>query len=134
MLFREYYPEIQVNLLATDIDSQVIELAKQGFYKEKSLKELPIVYKQKYFTKDRDLYKIDPKIRPSISFKKHNLLKDQYPKEIDLILCRNVLTYFTNKSKDLIYSKFSQALSQKGILFVGSTEHILNQRNIIYYY
>jgi len=44
---------------------------------------------------------------------------------MDLILCRNVLIYFTNEAKDLLYKKFHDSLSNEGIFFVGSTEQIL---------
>ena len=48
---------------------------------------------------------------------------------LDLILCRNVIIYFTNEAKDEIYKKFSDSLREKGILFVGSTEQIISSYN-----
>ncbi|RKJ12720.1 chemotaxis protein CheR, partial [Butyricicoccus sp. 1XD8-22] len=58
--------------------------------------------------------------------KKHNLLKDTYDTNYDLIVCRNVMIYFTEEAKDLIYQNFSKSLRSGGILFVGSTEQIFN--------
>ena len=52
-------------------------------------------------------------------------MKDPFPQNIDLILCRNVMIYFTNDAKDLLYKKFYNSLSDYGVLFVGSTEQIL---------
>ena len=60
------------------------------------------------------------------------LLKDKYPSNCDLIVCRNVLIYFTDEAKEKIYSDFHNALKQDGILFVGSTEQIIQANNIGY--
>jgi len=59
-----------------------------------------------------------------VNFKKHNLLNDPYDSNFDLIVCRNVLIYFTEEAKEQIYKDFSKALRPGGILFVGSTEQI----------
>jgi chemotaxis protein methyltransferase CheR len=59
-----------------------------------------------------------------VTFKRHNLLADPYEGPYELIICRNVLIYFTEEAKDQLYQKFSSALKKDGILFVGSTEQI----------
>ena len=56
----------------------------------------------------------------------HDLLLDPIPGKFDLIVCRNVLIYFTEEGKKTIYMKLSDALKEKGVLFVGSTEQIFN--------
>lgn len=124
IMLKEYFPEIEYHILATDIDHEVLIKAEKGIYQEQSLKELPMMLKNKYFMKKNGLYMIDPSLKEFISFKHHNLLADQYPKDIDLIICRNVLIYFTDEAKSLIYRNFSESLSERGILFVGSTEQI----------
>jgi len=53
------------------------------------------------------------------------LLKDVFPSNLDLIICRNVMIYFTEEAKELLYKKFYDSLSNDGILFVGSTEQII---------
>jgi chemotaxis protein methyltransferase CheR len=55
-------------------------------------------------------------------------LDDEYPKGCNLILCRNVMIYFTKEIKEMMYKKFTQSLVPGGILFVGSTEQIINSR------
>ena len=62
----------------------------------------------------------------TVTFKKHNLLADPFGGPFDLIVCSNVLIYFTEEAKDKIYHKFSSALKKDGIFFVGSTEQIFN--------
>lgn len=124
MLLREHFSQINVHIYATDIDEGALEKAGKGIYAQQSLKQLPAKFKEKYFTKIDDLYEIDPSLKKLITFKKHNLLADRYPQNCDLIVCRNVLIYFTDEAKTLIYRGFSRTLRDQGILFAGSTEQI----------
>lgn len=124
MVLTEYFPNNKFKIIATDIDEQALAKAKQGIYQEQALKDLPTQLKNKYFTGQLGLYHVDPKLKNMIQFKKHNLLADRYPSKVDLIVCRNVLIYFTEGAKEIIYSNFSQSLVDRGVLFVGSTEQI----------
>lgn len=126
ILLKEYFPEINAKILATDIDEKVLEKARQGIYNEQALKELPSDLKQKYFKQNGITYEVDSSIKRQINFKKHNLLEDNYPEQVDLIICRNVLIYFTDTAKDKIYQNFSESLTSNGVLFVGSTEQIFS--------
>ena len=65
-----------------------------------------------------------------MTFKEHNLLKDPYPRDFDMILCRNVVIYFTDDAKDMIYQNFHQSLKSHGVLFIGSTEQITNYKEL----
>lgn len=113
-------------IIATDIDDKVLQKAKEGVYQERSLQEVPKEMKELYFTQDGNRFKVKDEIRKNIRFQKHNLLADPYEKDFDIIVCRNVLIYFTEEAKEKIYHKFSGSLKNKGILFVGSAEQIFN--------
>ncbi len=65
-------------------------------------------------------------MKKCVEFKQHNLLKDTYPTGCNMIVCRNVMIYFTEEAKSEIYKKFNAALKKDGILFVGSTEQIIS--------
>lgn len=125
MLLSKFIPLKEIEIIATDIDDEAISKAKRGVYVEKSLKNLPKDFVEKYFTKENVIYKISDEIKNRVSFKKHNLLKDKYIENCDLIVCRNVLIYFTEEAKAEIYLRFSQSLKSHGFLFVGSTEQII---------
>ena len=86
--------------------------------------------KKKYFTKVGTSYQISDEIKRCVQFKQHNLLKDPYPKDCDLIVCRNVVIYFTDEAKDEIYRKFYDSLKKGGVLFIGSTEQIMNYKEM----
>lgn len=125
MLLTKFYNLKDIRVLATDIDLGAIEKAKIGIYDEKALRNLPREFIHKYFEKVENSYKISDEIKAAVEFKRLDLLKDPFPKEVDLILCRNVLIYFTNEAKELLYRKFHHSLRDGGIFFVGSTEQIL---------
>ncbi|NPC92795.1 protein-glutamate O-methyltransferase CheR [Bacillus sp. WMMC1349] len=113
-------------IIATDIDDKVLAKAKEGIYQERSLQEVPKAMKEKYFTQNGSYYTVKDDIRKNIQFQKHNLLADRYETEFDIIVCRNVLIYFTEEAKEAIFHKFSRSLKKNGVLFVGSTEQIFN--------
>lgn len=133
MLLADFYPMDKIKVYATDIDKQVLEKANVGLYNEKSLAGLPKRYIDKYFTKIGEKnYQIHDDVRKCVEFHNHNLLTDKYPEGFDMILCRNVVIYFTDEAKTEIYKKFNKSLKPGGILFVGSTEQIINYRELNY--
>lgn len=130
MLLSKFVSLSRIKIIATDIDAQVLEKARLGLYNVKSLKALPEEFINKYFTEVNDkTYQISDKIKSCVEFKQHNLLLDPYPSQCNLIICRNVLIYFTEEAKDNIYKNFNLSLKQDGILFVGSTEQIIQPQN-----
>ena len=127
MLLAKFIPLNRIHILATDLDKQVLEKAQIGLYDEKSLKGLPKEFIKKHFTQvGGESYQIHDEIKKCVEFKQHNLLKDSYPSGCDMIVCRNVMIYFTEDAKKSIYHKFNQALNEDGMLFVGSTEQIIS--------
>jgi chemotaxis protein methyltransferase CheR len=130
MAFSKYIPLTNISILATDIDKQVLQQAQVGLYNAKSIAGVPADMKEKYFTQVGSSYQVSEELKRHITFKEHNLLSDPYPKDFDLILCRNVVIYFTDEAKDVIYRKFYQSLKQHGVLFIGNTEQISNYKDI----
>lgn len=131
MLLSKYLPLNKIKILATDIDRLVIEKAKIGMYNQKSLKDLPAEHLNKYFTQTNDKdFQISNDIKSCVEFKQHDLLQDPYPKDCDLIVCRNVLIYFTDDAKTKIYNDFNSSLKKNGVLFVGSTEQMLQANQL----
>lgn len=130
MALSRHLPLNQIKIFATDLDKQVIEKAKIGLYTEKSIASVPADLKKKYFTKVGPSWQISNEIKSRVEFKEHNLLKDTYPTSYHMIVCRNVLIYFTEEAKDEVFVKFQQSLAKGGILFIGSTEQIINYKEI----
>lgn len=111
-------------IIATDIDNTILERAKLGEYTITEVKNIKEAEINKYFSVNNGKYLIDNTIKSMVTFKKHDLILDNYEKDVDLILCRNVVIYFNSDIKDVIYKKFSESLKKGGILFVGATESI----------
>ena len=130
MALSRQVPLANIKIIATDIDNQVLDTARMGLYNEKSIASVPDDLKKKYFTKVGSSYQISDEIKRRVEFKEHNLLKDPYPTGCNLIVCRNVVIYFTEEAKDEIYKKFNQCMTKGGVLFIGSTEQIMNYKEL----
>ncbi len=130
MIFLKYLPRTRLSILATDIDAKAISMAKEGVYSHKSIASVPKEYLQ-YFTKNEaGKYVISDEIKKCVTFKKHNLFKDEYPININLLVCRNVLIYFTEEKKNEIFKQYYKSLARGGVLFLGNTEQVVNYRDI----
>jgi chemotaxis protein methyltransferase CheR len=115
-------------IIATDIDNTILNRAKQGEYSEAEVKNVKAADLEKYFKRKDNTYAIDQSVKSMVTFKKHDLIEGDYEKDFDLILCRNVVIYFNNEIKKVIYKKFSESLKKGGLLFVGATESIYNYK------
>ena len=132
MALSKHIPLESIKIIATDIDKQILEKAKVGLYNEKSIAAVPADLKKKYFEKIGASYKISDDIKKRVEFREHNLLKDPYPKNCHMIVCRNVVIYFTDEAKDEVYKKFYQSLVNGGVLFIGNTEQITDYKKFGY--
>ncbi|MBQ9478343.1 MAG: protein-glutamate O-methyltransferase CheR [Selenomonadaceae bacterium] len=133
IIMKEISPNVRHRILATDLDIDILSKARKGIYVDNELKSMRPDRRTKYFTKTPDgKFAVKPEIKSAVEFKRHNLLKDPFEKGFDLILCRNVVIYFTEEAKDMLYAHFFESLKPGGILFVGATEAILNFRRLGY--
>ncbi|MBQ3421507.1 MAG: chemotaxis protein CheR, partial [Romboutsia sp.] len=100
------------------------------------MKSLPSEYIEKYFiemkdsTSKKDMYKIKNEIKNMVELKKHDMLLEELPKNLDLIICRNVVIYFKDEAKNELYKNFNSSLKTNGFLFVGNTEQLLNSNEL----
>lgn len=130
MLLAKYIPMNKIHVLATDIDEDVLAIAQKGYYLERSVAGLPKELLDKHFEKKDKGYQIKDDVKACVEFRKHNLLENPYPNKMHMIVCRNVVIYFTDEAKDSVYRKFYQTLAPKGVLFIGSTEQIIHAKEI----
>jgi chemotaxis protein methyltransferase CheR len=125
MLFKKMQIIDNVYLIASDLDKDALEKAKQGIYSQKELINVPKEFIKDNFTNTNHQYFINNDVKKLVDFQVIDLLEDKFPTECDLILCRNVMIYFTEEAKEKLYRKFFNALSDEGVFFVGSTEQII---------
>ncbi|MBN1537695.1 MAG: protein-glutamate O-methyltransferase CheR [Anaerolineales bacterium] len=118
-------------ILATDFDKGALEKAKnRGPYTAEEVQNLSAKQKLSYLQSGGPPYFVSEKIAKRVQFKEHNLLDDPFPQNMDLVVCRNVVIYFTGETKDVLYRKFRDALRMGGILFVGATEIVPRPQEI----
>lgn len=128
IILKRLKAENRATILATDIDNTILGKAKEGKYTDAEVKNVPKDELNKYFANENKNYFINNEIKSLVTFKKHDLICDNYDRNFDLIVCRNVVIYFKNDIKRLIYNKFSASLNPGGLLFVGATESIYNYK------
>ena len=119
-----------VSILATDIDTQVLETAGDGIYPLSRLNGLSEERLQRYFLRGRGgqsgFVRIRPELRNIVSFKKINLLSSNWDinTQIDAIFCRNVMIYFDKLTQGDILRRFVPLLKPDGLLFSGHSENL----------
>jgi chemotaxis methyl-accepting protein methylase len=117
-------PRWRLEILATDLDSKVLDKARQGLYDPFSFQGLAPHYQpwiDRYFTPGPQR-QLAAEVRGMVTFQRHNLIQDPLPPDLDLILCRNVLIYFDRPQQDRLYAAFHQALRADGCLVLGKAE------------
>jgi chemotaxis protein methyltransferase CheR len=127
MILKTCFPSLRFTIFASDIDKKILEKAKEGVYDRFSLeREIDDSYLKKYFIQQDDKFFLDNTIKSCVSFREHNLLEKPFEKQFDIVICRNVLIYFSAEGKETIHRHFSDALKEKGVLFLGPTEQFFN--------
>ncbi len=112
-------------ILATDLDRGALLKARQrGPYSSDDVSNVSPERLGRYFEPGGPPYYVKEKTGRAITFSELNLLHDPFEKDFDLIVCRNVIIYFTDEAKQALYRRFAAALRPGGVLFLGGTEVI----------
>ncbi len=120
--------EWNIFILASDININSLQYAREGVYRPWSLRSIPDWYKERYFEKGEGLYILDPEIRSMVQFDYLNLVDECYPSsangthDLDLVFCRNVTIYFETETTIKVIDRFHRALKEKSYLAVGHAE------------
>lgn len=120
-----------IKILATDLDTNVLQTAMDGVYTEERVTDLSEQVLKRWFMRGTGaqggLVRVRPQLQKIIQFKKLNLMQDWPMKcQFDFIFCRNVLIYFDRDTKALLASKYAKMLASRSWLFIGHSES-LNQ-------
>ncbi|ADU12299.1 CheR family methyltransferase [Asticcacaulis excentricus] len=124
---RAQFPRVNLDILATDISERCLEKAQAGLYTQFEVQRgLPIQMMVKHFEKIDEMWRISPKIRQAVRYKKLNLLDDlRSVGRQDVIYCRNVLIYFDIETKKRVLEQMATLLADDGYLFLGAAETVL---------
>jgi len=130
VLLDEAAPQGRHSILATDIDDKMLARAQKGIFQEAEMRGVTKTRLTKYFDSTDNGYVAKDVLKKLIRFRKHNMLEDRFQIGFELMLCRNVVIYFTDETKAALYERFFASLKPGGYLFVGGTERIANYREI----
>ena len=118
------------NIIASDISTKVLQIAKFGVYKDSDVQGIPTPILKRYFQKGvgraEDLYRVKSELRDMVSFRQVNLATPPYAVEspLDVIFCRNVMIYFNQDLRKRLVKTFSDMLRPGGYLIVGMAESL----------
>lgn len=121
-----------VEILATDLNERSLAHARTGVYGSYSTRILPPYYAQKYFLACQENLRVNPLVRSAVNFSRLNLSDDgrmTFIKDLDVIFCCNVLTYFDLVSKRRVIQHFFNNLLPHGYLFLGHSESLYGVSN-----
>jgi chemotaxis protein methyltransferase CheR len=111
-----------VSIIASDIDKDALEKAARGKYLKKQLHGLSNSIIEKYFMVDGEQFRVKDFVKRIIHFEQQDLMKESLHKSLDLILCRNVMIYFSKESQQKIHMNFFNALRDGGYFITGKSE------------
>lgn len=120
----------KIEVVASDIDTKVLETAVRAIYPEDSLTTVDTPLQRKYFLRGTDDMKGYVKVKPDVArlvqFKRINLMDARWPLDnlFDVIFFRNALIYFNQETQDVFLRKMARYLKPRGYLFLGNSEHI----------
>lgn len=118
-----------IHLIASDLDSEALGVARKGVYRQWSFRGVDPDIIKKYFFLKGDEYRVKNEHKSLVHFLNHNLVSSPPPdpgnrsKKFDLIICRNVTIYFAKETTSALASKFYHCLRDGGYLIVGHSEH-----------
>jgi chemotaxis protein methyltransferase CheR len=116
---------LNVSILATDVSAPVLEVAHAARFEPARLAEVPPAVLARYFTRDGQGYHLHERVRAMVRFERHNIMMAAEFPAADLILCRNVLIYFTREEQARILARFAAALPEGGALVLGRAETLV---------
>lgn len=111
-------------ILATDISYDVLQMAQRGNFDNISISRgLDEDFKSRYFRNEGRIWSLDEKIKRQVSFQQFNLIENYFPYgQFDIIFCRYVLIYFSERYKKEVMDRITASLKPGGVLFIGSSE------------
>jgi len=117
---------LDVKILATDIDPNMIAEGKAGIYREDAVAPVPLDLRRRWFKKaGPDRWEVADELRALVAFRELNLIGDWPMKgKFDAIFCRNVVIYFDEPTQERIWSRFAPMLEPGGTLYIGHSERV----------
>jgi chemotaxis protein methyltransferase CheR len=123
-----WFKRASIEILATDASSKAIERAREGVYKERAFRNLPLNLRERYFEKDGSAWRVRSDIHRRIKWAIANLIEEDQIAPFassDFIFCRNVFIYFSENAIRRAVRSFAKFIRSPGYLFVGAAESLI---------
>lgn len=116
--------EWDTTILATDIDTKVLERASRGIYARESVEQLPQQYVRRFFKQiSAEEYQVREELKKEVLFRQFNLMNQlPFRKPLHVVFIRNVMIYFEESTKERLLNNIYDKMAPGGYLFIGSTE------------
>ena len=124
---------LNVNIVATDLDTNVLRVGAEGIYGAEAINKLPAGMANRYFDRvDDQRWRAKPALRQMIRFQQLNLVDTQWSVRgpFDAIFCRNVMIYFDRDTQLAVLRRFAPLLKPDGLLFVGHSENFYHATDL----
>ena len=128
MILADIRATLKVQIFATDLDESALDEARKGLYTEAAVQDVPRHMLDRHFEDVGHGFQIKRQIRDMIVFANHNLTQDPPFLHLDLVSCRNLLIYFQPELQKRALRNFHHSLDENGLLFLGKSEHIGNEK------
>jgi len=117
-----------IKIWGTDIDDASLERARNGVYQTSGMDNLPPNLLSKYFSQGSSgEYILKEEIKKMVDFRKSDLISEMGPTNLDMILCRNVVIYFSRKLQERLFLDFLSCLRAGGYLVLGKVETLVGK-------
>ncbi|MBI3329997.1 MAG: protein-glutamate O-methyltransferase CheR, partial [Nitrospinae bacterium] len=120
-------------VLGTDIDAIALQHAREGVYGPKEMEGVPPGWLDTYFVRVNKGFCVRPALRQLVTFEAHNLVGDPPYQDLDLVVCRNVLIYFTPVLQRRVLKSFHTRLKRGGFLLLGKAEVPVEETRLLFH-
>lgn len=127
-----------VNILATDISTRMLDIATRGVYGAEKVEKIPYDWRRRYFQKGvktwEGYYRVKPILRNRVTFQRLNLIEPlTFDRTFEVIFCRNVMIYFDKPTQEKLVNRLYDVLSKDGYFLIGHSESLTGIRHSFRY-
>ncbi len=118
----------RLRIIGSDLDRESVSIASRGRYPAAAFTDTAPAVRERYFPLENGLFSVSPEIRNLVSFERRDLLEGDGPGgRLHMIVCRNVIIYFTRETQERLFERFHDLLLPGGFLVLGKVETLLGK-------
>lgn len=131
-LLGEEFANFSISVIGSDIDEEILQSAQEGIYLPRQVVNVPKPYLERYFTLEGGTYRLSQEIKDMVRFRNVDLFSSTAGSHFDMILCRNVVIYFTREMQERLYMRFYRSLRDEGYFVMGNTETLVGEASTLF--